>query len=157
VYLNKTGFRGLFRVNRAGRFNVPYGAYRRRYYDPANLERVAKAVVGATLRCADFEPLLDGITSADFAYLDPPYFQLGGYSDFNRSPAGQFRPEGHARPAAVCRELDARGVRWAQSNSDTPFVRELYRGFRVTEVCARREINLRARSRPITELLLQNY
>jgi DNA adenine methylase len=157
IYLNKTCFRGLFRVNRLGQFNVPYGAYRRRYYEPGNLELVSKALMGVKLTCADFEFALDGIGADDFAYLDPPYFKLGGYSDFNRYTPNQFRAKDHIRLAAVCRELDHRGVRWAQSNSDTSFVRELYRGFQMTSVAARREINLRSQSRGISELLIQNF
>lgn len=157
IYLNKTCFRGLFRVNRFGRFNVPYGAYRRRYYESDNLELVAKALVGVTLKSTDFEFTLDGVATPDFVYLDPPYFKFGGYSDFNRYTPGQFRAGDHIRLAAVCRELDNRGVRWAQSNSNTPFIRELYRDFRITEMAARREINLNAKSRDITELLIENY
>jgi DNA adenine methylase len=97
VYLNKTCFRGLFRVNRAGAFNVPYGAYERRYFDPANLRRFAESLAGVELRCGDFEDGLAGITSDDFAYLDPPYHKLGGYSDFNRPAVRPGRPRAAGR------------------------------------------------------------
>lgn len=109
IYLNKTCFRGLFRVNRKGRFNVPYGEYDRRYYDPENLRAVAMAMENVDIRCVDFEPSLHDITSKDFAYMDPPYFRLGGYSDFNRYTPGQFRENDHIRLAAFCQELDRRG------------------------------------------------
>lgn len=157
VYLNKTCFRGLFRVNRFGRFNVPYGEYSRRYFDPANLERIAARLERAELRCGDFEIGLDGIGTADFAYLDPPYYKLGGYSDFNRYTRAQFREWDHVRLAAACRELDNRSVRWALTNSDTPLVRALFRGFRIRKLAARREINLASSKRGITELLITNY
>ena len=156
VYLNKTCFRGLFRVNRAGRFNVPYGAYDRRYYDPANFAAVARALAGADLRCADYADSLAAASTGDFVYLDPPYWKLGGHADFNRYTPGQFRAEDHERLAALCRELDGRGVRWALSNSDTDFVRELFAGYRLVEVDARREINLKARARSVRELLVLN-
>lgn len=157
IYLNKTCFRGLFRVNRSGQFNVPYGAYDRRYYERENLEAVSMRLQSATLMHCDFEFALSGVGASDFIYLDPPYYKVGGYSDFNRYTASQFRAADHIRLAAVCRELDARGVRWALSNSDTPFVRELYAGFRVSEIESRREINLNARSRNIIELIITNY
>ena len=78
IYLNKTCFRGLFRVNRKGQFNVPYGAYDRRYFDPRNLSGVAEVLRSVEIRRGDFEFCLDGISSRDFAYLDPPYYRLGG-------------------------------------------------------------------------------
>lgn len=157
IYLNKTCFRGLFRVNRRGQFNVPYGEYDRRYYDPKNLEAVATVLAEFEIRRGDFEFGLAGVERADFVYLDPPYFKLGGYSDFNRYTPGQFRQSDHVRLAAVCRELDERGVFWAVSNSDTPLVRDLFRGFYILELSARREINLKSASRNVCELLITNY
>jgi len=157
IYLNKTCFRGLFRVNRHGQFNVPYGQYDRRYYDPDNLRAVAAALEGVEVRRCDFEICLSDVAPGDFAYLDPPYYKLGGYSDFNRYTKDQFRQNDHFRLAALCRELDLRGVRWAVSNSDTDFVRELFDGYRVVRIENRREINLNSGDRDVTELLIMNY
>lgn len=156
IYLNKTCFRGLFRVNQKGRFNVPYGAYDRRYYDADELRDAAAALRGVDIRRGDFELSLDGVTAGDFVYFDPPYYKLGGYSDFNRYTSAQFREGDHMRLAALCRELDARGVRWALSNSDTAFVRALYAGFRIVEIEARREINLESTRRDVREVLVTN-
>ncbi len=89
--------------------------------------------------------------------MDPPYYKLGGYSDFNRYTKDQFREHDHVRLAAVCRELDERGVRWAVSNSDTELVRTLFAGYRMEQVENRREINLNSGERDITELLILNY
>jgi DNA adenine methylase len=157
IYLNKTCFRGLFRVNRHGQFNVPYGQYDRRYYDPANLRAVAAALQHVEIRRCDFERCLADVTDQDFVYMDPPYYKLGGYSDFNRYTKHQFRQHDHVRLAALCRELDDRGVRWAVSNSDTAFVRELFDGYRIVPINNRREINLHSEDRSITELLIMNY
>lgn len=157
VYLNKTCFRGLFRVNRHGQFNVPYGQYSRRYYDPANLRAVAEVLQSVEIRRGDFELCLHDLTTHDFVYMDPPYFKLGGYSDFNRYTKDQFRANDHFRLAALCRELDSRGVRWAVSNSNTDFVRGLFEGYNFSVVDNRREINLNARNRKVTELLITNY
>ena len=157
VYLNKTCFRGLFRVNRLGQFNVPYGQYDRRYYDPENLRAAAEVLKGIEVRRGDFELCLHDVTGRDFVYMDPPYFKLGGYSDFNRYTKNQFRVHDHYRLAAFCRELDLRGVRWAVSNSDTDFIRALFAGYYLTSVGNRREINLNSKNRDIRELLITNY
>ena len=144
-------------MNRRGQFNVPYGAYDRRYYDPDNLAAVSLSLGGAEFRTGDFEFALDGLSGTDFAYLDPPYYKLGGYADFNRYTAGQFRRADHVRLAALCRELDAKGIAWALSNSETPLVRHLWRGFRMRPISARREIQLNSRKRDVSELLITNY
>lgn len=157
TYLNKTCFRGLFRVNRKGQFNVPYGAYDRRYYDPENLAVVAGCLQDVEIRYGDFELSLADVTADDFIYMDPPYYKQGGYSDFDRYTKFKFRENDHFRLAAVCRELDERGIRWAVSNSDTPFVRSLFDGYSMHSIANRREINLDSGNRNITELLITNY
>lgn len=157
IYLNKTCFRGLFRVNKKGQFNVPYGAYERRYYSVENLKAASLALKNVKITAGDFEKCLLGISSNDFVYFDPPYFKLGGYSDFNRYTAGQFKEPEHLRLASLCNELDAQGIKWAVSNSDTPFVREIFKGFRFVAVQARREINLNSQDRNVGELLIVNY
>lgn len=157
VYLNKTCFRGLFRVNRKGQFNVPYGAYDRRYFDPCNFGAVSRALVKTTILRGDYERAVIGAGDGDFIYFDPPYYKQGGYADFNRYTAGQFREKDQVRLAALCNELTERGVKWALSNSDTPFIRALYKRYRSVRVNARREINLNSRDRDIAELLVLNY
>ncbi len=157
IYLNKTCFRGLFRVNRQGRFNVPYGAYDRRYHDPDNLATVAACLRGVEIRYADFELCLADVLDEDFVYMDPPYHKQGGYSDFDRYTKWKFREADHVRLAALCRDLDLRGVRWALSNSDTPFVRELFQGYTMHAISTRREINLNSQERDISELFITNY
>lgn len=157
IYLNKTCFRGLFRVNRKGQFNVPYGAYDRRYYDPENLGTVSSCLHEVEIRYADFELCLHDVTPDDFVYMDPPYYKQGGYSDFDRYTKWKFREHDHVRLAAICRELDERGTRWAVSNSDTPFVRTLFDGYTIHPIANRREINLNSQERDIDELLITNY
>ena len=157
IYLNKTCFRGLFRVNKLGYFNVPYGEYERRYYDPSNLKGVSKLLKKVDIFTGDFELCLSNVGPEDFVYFDPPYYKLGGYSDFNRYTPDQFKEPEHFRLAALCRELDQRGIRWAVSNSDTPFTRELFNGYPSVQVSARREINLNSGDRNINELLFTNY
>ena len=157
IYLNKTCFRGLFRVNQKGHFNVPYGAYDRRYYDPDNLEAVSRCFQTVEIRRGDYELTLADVTPDDFVYMDPPYYKQGGHSDFDRYTKWKFRENDHARLAAVCRELDEREVRWAVSNSDTEFVRSLFEGYALHPIASRREINLNSGNRDIGELLITNY
>jgi len=157
IYLNKTCFRGLYRVNQKNQFNVPYGAYDRRYYDPGNIEAVAELLQGVTLLNADFEIGVSEISKGDFVYFDPPYYKLGGYSDFNRYTPCQFREPDHIRLASLCRELDHFDIKWLVSNSDTEFIRKLYDGFQINFIESRREINLKSKHRTVTELLISNY
>ncbi|MFO0957132.1 MAG: Dam family site-specific DNA-(adenine-N6)-methyltransferase, partial [Isosphaeraceae bacterium] len=103
IYLNKTCFRGLFRVNQQGQFNVPYGAYNRRYYDPSNLATVSRVLEPVAIRYEDFERCLADATPNDFVYLDPPYYKRGGYADFDRYTKAKFREEDHLRLSSFCR------------------------------------------------------
>jgi DNA adenine methylase len=123
------------------------------------LDRLERAEVlwGVEIRDGDFELCLHDVDKGDFVYMDPPYYKLGGYSDFNRYTKDQFRENDHFRLAALCRELDFRGVRWAVSNSNTGFIRRLFDGYHFEPIDNRREINLNARNRGITELLITNY
>ncbi len=157
IYLNKTCFRGLFRVNKRGQFNVPYGEYDRRYFDSDELAAIAAALKHTEFRMGDFEHCLVDVAKGDFVYMDPPYYKLGGYSDFNRYTKCQFGENDHIRLAAICRDLDGRGVSWAVSNSDTPFVRQLFSDYTILRVRNRREINLNSQNRDITELFVVNY
>lgn len=156
IYLNKTCFRGLYRVNRDGRFNVPYGEYDRRTHDPDHLRSAAGALRGVELRCGDFEQALKDVTRRDFVYLDPPYVKFGGHADFNRYTETQFREDDHRRLADLCRHLARRGVQWAVSQSDTDLVRRLFDGFPMERIAARREINLDSSRRNVAELVIRS-
>jgi len=156
IYLNKTCFRGLFRVNKQGKFNVPYGAYDRRYFDPENLRFVSQTLRKTQLLSTDFELAISEIGEKDFVYFDPPYHPIGGYSDFKRYTSEQFREKDHIRLASLCAELDKKGIRWVASNSDTPFIHSLYQNYGIHKVGARREINLDSQNRNITELVITN-
>jgi DNA adenine methylase len=157
IYLNKTCFRGLFRVNRKGKFNVPYGDYSRRLYDEHEIYATSEYLKLVDIREGGYETTLSGIKSNDFTYLDPPYYKQGGYSDFNRYTKEQFNEYDQMELSAFCRELHSRGVKFAQSNSDTPLIRTLYRDFSLVPVENRREINLKSSQRTIQELLILNY
>lgn len=158
IYLNRTCYNGLYRVNSRGRFNVPFG----RYADPgicnaSNLRAVSKVLSGVTLRVQPFEAVLDAAVPGDFVYFDPPYHPLSATAYFTSYTKDAFGAEHQRRLAQVFRELDARGCRVMLSNSDTPLIRELYRGCRIEQVLAARAINSRADRRgKISEVLVLN-
>lgn len=168
IYLNRTGYNGLFRLNRAGDFNVPQGRYRRpRIVDAANLVRVAEALAapGVDLRHGSFEMVLDEAQPGDFLYFDPPYAPLSSTASFTAYTAGGFSRDDHHRLQAVVVELARRGCSVLLSNSSAPLVARLYQddptarraGLQVFAVPARRAINANAARRGlVTEYLVTN-
>lgn len=159
IFLNKTCYNGLYRVNRKGQFNVPFGRYRNpKICDAEGLRAASMALQGARLEVADFEEALSDAGASDFVYLDPPYHPLSETSSFTGYTAEGFDEAEQKRLARVYQELDRRGCLVMLSNSDTPLIRQLYRGFRISELQANRAINSQGGGRgPITELLIVNY
>lgn len=156
IYLNKTCFNGLWRVNRAGDFNVPIG----RYTDPPicvpDALRAASAVLArAELRCGDYQEAVADARAGDFLYFDPPYDPVTPTASFTSYTAGAFGADDQRALADTARRLVARGCQVMLSNSDTPFIRSLYRGFRVERVKCARAINSNAAKRgEVDELVI---
>lgn len=159
LYLNKTAYNGLWRVNRRGKHNVPFGRYKNpKIVDEPNLRLVRKVLKQAQLICGDFSRVLDFVCRETFVYLDPPYYPVSATANFTGYTSSAFGPEEQKRLAGVFRELDKRGCLVMLSNSDTPFIRDLYSGYNIQVVHARRAINCRPERRgPITELVIRNY
>ncbi len=161
IYLNKTGYNGLYRVNRRGQFNVPFGRYKSpRYLDPDNLRAVGRALQTADIRHQPFEGALEAAGTGDFVYFDPPYAPLSRTAHFTAYQAGGFGPEDQARLRDVCLALSDAGVQVMVSNSDVDLIRGLYARppFRIHRVEARRNINSKASARgKIGELIITNY
>jgi DNA adenine methylase len=158
IFLNKTCFNGLWRVNRAGRFNVPIGRYKNpRFHDPSLLIGASAALRMVEILQAPFEESLAKAAPGDFVYLDPPYDPISATSSFSSYTAGGFTWEDQKRLARCCIALNRRGVRFLLSNSATERVRELYRGFEQRTVRAPRFINSNAGARgKVDELLVFN-
>jgi DNA adenine methylase len=160
IYLNKCSFNGVWRVNLKGEYNVPAGKFKSGP-NIVNEEtvRAASAVLHNTeLIHGDFEALLVEAWEGDFVYLDPPYVPLSESADFTTYTAGGFDIEDQKRLAEVYRKLHERGCMLMLSNSSTEIVRELYRGFHITEVSALRSINSDIAGRGlVTELVIRNY
>jgi DNA adenine methylase len=159
VYLNKTCFNGLHRVNRRGEFNVPHGRYvNPTIYDEPGLRAASAALHGIELRCASFESLLAGVGPKDFVYLDPPYTPTSSTAKFTGYAAGGFSTRSQEHLCEVFGEMDRRGCRLMLSNSDVPMNRGLYANYRVDIVQVRRSISCTAAHRAvIRELVIRNY
>ncbi len=161
IYLNKTCFNGLYRVNSSGEFNTPFG----RYKNPNIInETVLRAVSrylndnDIQLLSGDFEDALKGARKGAFVYLDPPYDPVSKSSNFTGYVEGGFGSEQQERIRDVCIKLNQKGIRFLLSNSATPFIKDLYKDFEIIEVDAKRHINSVASKRgSVTEILVRNY
>lgn len=159
IYLNRTCFNGLYRVNSQGQFNVPFGYYKNpRIIDENNLLNCAKLLQNTEIKHADFAEILNHVQKGDFVYFDPPYVPLNETSSFTSYTKDGFDIDMQFKLRDVCNELDSMGVKFLLSNSDTPLVNELYENYNIKKVFASRAINANANGRgKITEVLVRNY
>jgi len=142
IFLNKTCFNGLYRVNAKGEFNTPVGSNKNpNLYSRENLLAASAALQDAQLEAQDFRKTVDEARKGDFIYFDPPYLPISAFSDFKRYTLEQFREADQGELARVFRELDAKGCRVVLSNSEHPRTRELYAGFPIHVVSAPSFIN----------------
>jgi DNA adenine methylase len=158
IYLNKTGFNGLYRVNRRNRFNVPFGRYARpTICDEPTLRACSSALACVDLLVADFEVVVAKARRGDFVYFDPPYVPLSATSSFTSYTASGFSADDQRRLRDTALRLKKRGVRVLLSNSSAGYVRDLYAGaFRLSTVPALRLVNSRPTDRgSISELLIE--
>lgn len=159
IYLNRTCFNGLYRVNSRGEFNVPIGSYvHPRILDSDNLRRVSRTLQRVELRHEPFFRLPDYCRRGEFIYFDPPYQPISPTSSFTAYTPGAFKRSDQERLAGTFAALDRIGCRLMLSNSDSPLIRKLYGSYRIHSVRARRVINSRGDRRgPVRELLIRNY
>ncbi|MBN1652901.1 MAG: DNA adenine methylase [Deltaproteobacteria bacterium] len=159
IYLNKTCFNGLHRVNRKGEFNVPAGRYDKpRIFDSDALRAASRQLAAAELRSESFENLLSSAKPGDFVYFDPPYEPLSDTANFTSYTQSGFSREDQIRLRDVFVALDRRKCKLMLSNSDVPLIRALYQRFRIDRVAALRAINCDGRNRGrISELVVRNY
>jgi DNA adenine methylase len=158
IYLNRTCYNGLYRVNRKGQFNVPFGRYRNpTICDAENLRLVSRSLRGVVLEVGDFARCLEWAGPEDFIYLDPPYHPLSKTAYFTSYTSAPFRMKDQQRLAATFEELNRRGCQIMLSNSYTPSIQRLYQGYEQAQVQATRAISSKADQRgAIPELLVMN-
>ena len=149
LYLNRTCFNGLFRVNKAGQFNVPYGRYKNpNICNADNLRAVSSALQGVKIVHADYKTVLKKYAKAgDFVFLDPPYLPISQYSDFKRYTKDQFYEEDHIELANEVARLQKLGCHVILTNSNHPLVHELYEPYEIEVVSTRRNISSKANKR----------
>ncbi len=158
IYLNKTCFNGLYRVNSKGGFNVPSG----KHTNPSvlmeeDLREVSQLLKNTEINKADFEEVLKHAKKGDFIYFDPPYYPLNKAS-FTKYAKGDFLEKEQERLLEVFKELDRRGCLVMLSNSDTDFIKNLYKDFNIHFVRASRMINSKGSDRgKINEIVVTNY
>ncbi len=162
LFLNKTCFNGLYRVNSKGQFNVPLG----RYTNPSivnkeNLISVSKILQSKNIaiRCQDFEAILDEAKKDDFVYFDPPYQPVSKTANFTSYTKCEFTYGDLKRLANVCQKLDKKDCKILLSNSNTKEVKKLFSSrWKVVEILANRAINSNSKKRTgHSELLIKNY
>ena len=159
IYLNRTCFNGMYRVNSKGEFNVPFGHYKNpRILDENNLVNCSNLLQGIEIKHADFSEILKKVKKGDFVYFDPPYVPLSETSSFTSYTKEGFDIDMQFKLRDVCDELDTMGVNFLLSNSDTKLVNDLYENYNIKKVFASRQINANADGRgKITEVLVRNY
>lgn len=166
IFLNKTCYNGLFRLNQKGEFNVPYGSYKKpKFYDLDNIKEINKALQDTKIRHADFIESEKYVTKNSFIYFDPPYRPLNDTSNFTSYSKDGFSDVDQKRLAECFRRLDKKGAYLMLSNSDPKnecpdddFFESLYKGYNIERVPAKRYINCNAQKRgAINELIIRNY
>jgi DNA adenine methylase len=161
IFLNKTCYNGLWRVNGRGLFNVPIGSYRPEkvaLYDPSNLLAASRALQDADLSVLDFRQTLAAAAAGDFIYVDPPYYPLSPTANFTSYTKEEFGKAEQKELAKSCSKAVERGAQLMLSNSDTPLTRQLYGAFNLKTVQARRAVNCHGAKRGrVSELIVLSY
>lgn len=161
IFLNKTCFNGLFRVNSQGFFNVPYGYYKKpQYKEYSKIMAVSEYLnrSHATILSGDYQQTAPYISKGTFLYVDPPYAPITETSNFTGYTNSGFNTLEQIRLRDFCKEMSKRGAMFMQSNSNSPLIRELYSEFSIHEVKAPRNVAAASASRgEVEELVITNY
>lgn len=157
IYLNRTCWNALYRVNLRGQFNVPIGSKTSVLLDTDDFAEVSRRLHNAELLCADFEEVLSSAGARDFVYMDPPYPPLNGTSYFTHYTPDRFGQGDQRRVAEVVHRLHALGAKFLVSNADTPLIRELYSPYNCTALSVTRYATCGAHKHKVSELVVTNY
>lgn len=153
IFLNKTCFNGIYRVNASGRFNVP-PAHRKKVnaYNKDNMKRISELLQKTIITCGDFEKACEGAEEKDFVFFDSPY-----YNTFDTYQAGGFSEEDHLRLFRLFKRLSDKGVYCMLTNSNDDYIKELYKDYDITVVDVKRMINSDATNRVGKEVIVKNF
>ena len=160
IYLNKTCYNGVYRVNKGGQFNTPFGKYDEKLslVDPENLYAASRVLAGAELICGDYREVLAVARASDLVYLDPPYMPVSQFADFKRYTKEFFYEADHERLAAEFGRVARVGCYAVLSNSFHKKIATLYCGYTQRTVLVPRFVNCKGKGRGnVAELLISNY
>jgi len=161
IYLNRTCFNGLYRVNSKWQFNVPFGRYKNPdFVQEENILNVSKLLnkTQAQIEVASFEKVLTNVKKWDFVYFDPPYDVLSDTANFTSYTQDWFWVEWQKKLAEVFKQLDKMWIKIMLSNHNTPLIRELYKDYKIDIVWAKRAVNSKASGRwGVEEVVVRNY
>ena len=158
IYLNKTCFNGIFRVNKNGEFNVPYGRK-----DPPllpsteELISAAMALKKANLTTMSFENIGETINNYSFVYLDPPYPPLNGTANFTHYTKDRFVDSDQKKLSIKVKEVDKKGAKFIMTNADTPLIREFYSNYKIIQISTTRYVTCKSKKHQVRELIITNY
>ena len=160
IYLNKTCYNGLYRVNNSGEFNSPFGRYKTpNIVNEVTLKAVNKYLNNNNIKILneDFEKVLNNVEKGAFVYFDPPYHPVSKSSNFTGYVQGGFNSEDQIRLKELCDKLNKKGIKFLLSNSATSFIEELYKDYEINYVKASRYINSNAKKRGEIDEVLINF
>lgn len=158
IYLNKTCFNGLYRVNASGHFNVPMGTAKGNIFIAENLRECSRMLAGKTLSTMSFEEIESILHPNDFVYLDPPYLPLTDTAKFTEYTASGFLLDKHELMANFCHRISNAGVKFMLSNAHTEKSMNLYSAFNIEVIPARRSISAKNSGRArVNEVIVTNY
>ncbi len=161
LYLNKTCYNGLYRVNSNGHYNTPYGRYvNPNIVDEENILKLSDYLNNNDIEIYsdDFKIFLNQISKGDFVYLDPPYDSEENIESFTSYQSNGFTRENQLELKNKCDELHKKGAYFLLSNADTKYIREIYKDYYIIEVFAKRYVNCKGDKRgAVKELLIRNY
>jgi DNA adenine methylase len=159
MYLQATSFNGLYRTNKKGAYNVPIGDVANpRVSDPDRVRAASEKLYGVDLLCSDYSHVVDGATSGSFLYVDPPYDTPESCKSFTAYSKSGFNQDAQRALAKSLAEASVRGALFMLSNADTPLINEIYAGFDIQRVSARRSVSANGAQRGrVQELVIRNY
>lgn len=159
IFLNKTGFNGMYRENRSGQYNIPFGKHDHPLIcDEVNLRTVSGDLQDIDLTSTSYQDAIHDAKSGDLVYLDPPYYPLTNTSNFTEYQAGGFTVDDQIKLRDIFRELDKRGCYVVMSNSACSEIDDLYKGYNIARIKVARAINSKSNMRgKIDEVIITNF
>ena len=157
IFLVHTSFNGIYRVNKSGEYNVPFGKINPAIPDLEHLKKIQTKLQGIEINNLMYEDVLDKMKSNDFVYFDPPYPALNKTSFFQHYSINKFPDSQQVELADYAKELDKKGVHIMISNAETPEISKLYKNWNIERVSTYRYVNCKSERNSVNELIITNY